>query len=123
LESYTIESSKKKSRLPARLDFLQSGTGLVLGLFVWVHIVLDASIILGPRAFNWVSKNMELAFLSDTGHGYPIAVFFAVFIVFFLFIVHALLGIRKFPISWKEHRIIKDQMAMMRHQDTNLWYI
>jgi fumarate reductase subunit C len=123
LESYTIESSKKKSRLPARLDFLQSGTGLVLCLFVWVHIVLDASIILGPRAFNWVSKNMELAFLSDTGHGYPIAVFFAVFIVFFLFIVHALLGIRKFPISWKQHRIIKDQMAMMRHQDTNLWYI
>jgi fumarate reductase subunit C len=92
LESYTIESIKKKSRLPARLDFLQSGTGLVLGLFVWVHIVLDASIILGPRAFNWVSKNMELAFLSDTGHGYPIAVFFAVFIVFFLFIVHALIG-------------------------------
>ncbi|WP_286817845.1 hypothetical protein [Desulfobacter sp. UBA2225] len=118
MESYTIESIKKKSRLPARLDFLQSGTGLVLGLFVWVHIVLDASIILGPRAFNWVSKNMELAFLSDTGHGYPIAVFFAVFIVFFLFIVHALLGIRKFLISWKQHRIIKDQMAMMRHQDT-----
>ena len=123
MESYIIESNKKKSRLPARLDFLQSSTGLVLGLFVWAHIVLDASIILGPEAFLWVSKNMELAFLSDTGHGYPIAVFFAVFVVFTLFIIHALLGMRKFPISWKQHRIMKNQMTMMKHQDTNLWYI
>ena len=123
MERYTIESNKKKSRIPARLDFLQSSTGLFLGLFVWLHIVLSASIILGPEAFNWVSKNMELAFLSDTGQGYPIVVFFAVFVVFTLFIVHALLGIRKFPITWKQHRIMKEQMAMMKHQDTNLWYI
>ncbi|NDY72306.1 fumarate reductase cytochrome subunit b [Desulfobacter hydrogenophilus] len=123
MRSYAIESIKKKSRLPARLDFLQSFTGLVLGLFVCVHIVLNASIIPGPRAFNWVSQNMALSFLSNTGQGYPIAVFFAVFVVSTVFIVHALLGIRKFPISWKQHRIMKDQMAMMKHQDTNLWYI
>jgi fumarate reductase subunit C len=61
--------------------------------------------------------------LSDTGHGYPVAVFLAVSVVFTLFIVHALLGIRKFPISWKQHRIIRDQMQMMNHSDTNLWYI
>ena len=114
MESYAIESKKKKSRLPARLDFLQSSTGLVLGLFVCVHIVLIASIILGPRSFNWVSQNMALAFLSSTGHGYPIAVFFAVLVVFAVFIVHALLGIRKFPISWKQHRIMKDQMTMIK---------
>nr|WP_320016656.1 hypothetical protein [uncultured Desulfobacter sp.] len=85
MESYTIESNKKKSRIPARLDFLQSSTGFFLGLFVWLHIVLNASIILGPGAFNWVSKNMELSFLSNTGHGYPIVVFFAVFVVFIMF--------------------------------------
>jgi len=123
LESYTIESNKKKSRLPARLDFLQSGTGLILGLFMWVHMILVGSIILGPGMFNWVAKTMELAFLSDTGHGYPIAVFFAVAVIFSLFITHALLGMRKFPISWKQHRIMQDQMVMMKHQDTNLWYI
>lgn len=123
MERYTIESDPKKSRFPARLDFLQSATGLILGLFVWAHIVLTASIILGPKAFNWVVRNMELGFLSHTGHGYPIGVFFAVFIVFTLFIIHALLGMRKFPGSWKQHRIMKEQMAMMKHQDTNLWYI
>ncbi len=123
LESYTIESNKKKSRLPARLDFLQSGTGLILGLFMWVHMLLVGSIILGKGAFNWVAKTMELAFLSDSGHGYPIAVFFAVSGIFTLFIIHAMLGMRKFPISWKQHRIMRDQMSMMKHQDTNYWYI
>lgn len=123
MESYTIESNKKKSRLPARLDLAQSGTGLILGLFMWVHMLLVGSIILGPDVFNWVAKTMELAFLSDTGHGYPIAVFFAVSGISTLFIIHALLGIRKFPINWKQHRIMRDQMGMMKHQDTNLWYV
>jgi len=123
LDSYIIESIKKKSRIPARLDFLQSGTGLILGLFMWVHMLLVGSIILGKGSFNFVAKNMELAFLSDTGHGFPIAVFFAVLTIFTLFIIHALLGVRKFPISWKQHRIMRDQMQMMNHTDTNLWYI
>ncbi|MCK4767437.1 MAG: fumarate reductase cytochrome b subunit [Desulfobacula sp.] len=123
MDSYIIESNKKKSRIPARLDFAQSGTGLILGLFMWVHMLLVGSIILGKGSFNFVAKTMELAFLSDTGHGFPIAVFFAVITIFTLFIIHALLGVRKFPISWKQHRIIRDQMQMMNHTDTNLWYI
>jgi len=123
LDSYIIESNKKKSRIPARLDFAQSGTGLILGLFMWVHMFLVGSIILGKGSFNFVAKTMELAFLSDTGHGFPIAVFFAVLTIFTLFIIHALLGVRKFPISWKQHQIIRDQMKMMKHTDTNLWYI
>ncbi|MBC2705714.1 fumarate reductase cytochrome b subunit [Desulfobacula sp.] len=123
MDSYIIESNKKKSRIPARLDFAQSGTGLILGLFMWVHMLLVGSIILGKGSFNFVAKTMELAFLSDTGHGFPIAVFFAVLTIFTLFIIHALLGVRKFPISWKQHRILRDQMQMMNHTDTNLWYI
>ncbi len=124
MESYIIEEYKpKSSRLPARLDLAQSGTGLILGLFMWVHMLLVGSIILGKDAFDFVAKTMELAFLSDTGHGYPIAVFFAVSGVFTLFIIHALLGMRKFPISWRQHRIMQDQMQMMNHTDTNLWYV
>ncbi|MFN2358004.1 MAG: fumarate reductase cytochrome b subunit [Desulfotignum sp.] len=124
MESYIIEeNTAKSSRLPARLDLAQSATGLILGLFMWVHMLLVGSIILGKDAFDFVAKTMELAFLSDTGHGYPIAVFFAVSGVFTLFILHALLGVRKFPITWRQHRIIRDQMQMMKHTDTNLWYI
>lgn len=123
MDSYIIESNKKKSKIPARLDLAQSATGLILGLFMWIHMLLVGSIVLGKGSFNFVAKTMELAFLSETGHGYPIAVFFAVLSVFILFIIHALLGVRKFPISWKQHRILKDQMQMMNHTDTNLWYI
>jgi fumarate reductase subunit C len=123
LDSYIIESNKKKSRLPARLDFAQSATGLILGLFVWMHLLFDSSIILGKDAFGFVSRNLELAFLSDTGHGYPIAVLFAVLIISLLFVVHAMLGIRKFPISWKQHRILQDQIQMTNHGETKLWYI
>ncbi|MBI9090673.1 MAG: fumarate reductase cytochrome b subunit [Desulfobacterium sp.] len=117
-----VKDRIKKSRIPARLDLAQSGTGLVLGLFMWVHMLLVGSILLGKGSFNFVAKTMELSFLSDTGHGYPSAVFFAVLGVFSLFIIHAALGVRKFPISWKQHTIIRSQMGMMNHSDTNLWY-
>jgi fumarate reductase subunit C len=124
LKNYTIESNKKrKSRMPARLDLLQSLTGLILGLFIWVHIFLDSSIIFGEAAFSFVSRNLEFAFLSETGHGYPIVVFAAVLIIFTLFIIHAVLGVRKIPISWEQHRIIVEQMQGMKHPDTNLWYV
>ncbi|MCG8642082.1 MAG: fumarate reductase cytochrome b subunit [Desulfobacterales bacterium] len=123
MSSYIIESNKKKSRLPARLDFAQSATGLVLGLFMWVHMMLVGSIILGKEMFYNVAKTMELAFLSPDGQGYPILVFFAAATISTLFITHALLGVRKFPISWKQHRIFRDQMQMMKHEDTNLWYV
>lgn len=78
---------------------------------------------MGKGAFNFVSKTLEFAFLSDTGHGYPIAVVFAVMAISTLFIIHALLGVRKFPISWKQHRILRDQMQMLDHGETQLWYI
>ena len=118
-----IESNKRKSKWPARLDLAQSGTGLLLGLFMWAHMFLVASILLGERSFNFVAKMMELSFLTDTPHGYPAAVALAVATVLVLFFVHAMLGTRKFPISWKQHRIFRDQMQMMNHTDTNFWYI
>ncbi|OQY02467.1 MAG: SdhC [Desulfobacteraceae bacterium 4572_130] len=123
MENLIINDNIKKSRLPARLDLVQSGTGLVLGLFMWAHMFLISSILLGKGAFNFVAKTMELSFLSETGEGYPFAVFFAVLVIFTLFIIHAALGVRKFPISWKQHRIFRSQMSMMKHQDTNLWYV
>jgi len=122
MEQLIINDKIRKSRMPARLDLAQSGTGLVLGLFMWVHMFLVASILLGKGSFNFVAKTMELSFLSSTGHGFPSAVFLAVLGVFTLFIIHAALGVRKFPISWKQHAIIRSQMGMMKHSDTNLWY-
>ena len=41
----TIE--KKKSKIPAKLDFLQSATGLILAIFILFHLVFESSILFG----------------------------------------------------------------------------
>jgi succinate dehydrogenase subunit C len=122
MENLVLDNKTKKSRIPAWLDLAQSGTGLVLGLFMWVHMLLISSILLGPKSFDFVAHMMELSFLSSTGEGYPIAVVFAVLGIFTLFIFHAALGIRKFPISYKQYKMVRSQMKLMNHEDTNLWF-
>ncbi len=109
--------------MPARLDFCQSATGLLLGLFMWVHLFLVASILLGQSSFDFVAKVMEGAFLTSSGEGYPILVSFAAMSVFTLFIIHSALGIRKFPSNWQQHNILCTHLETIRHKDTNLWFI
>ncbi len=123
MEKLIINDKIKKSRIPARLDLAQSGTGLFLGLFMWAHMILISSILLGKGSFNFVARFMELSFISDSGNVHPSAVFFAVLVVFSIFVIHAALGIRKFPISWKEHTVFRTQMKILNHTDTNLWYV
>ena len=109
-----------RNRWPARLDFAQSASGLILGLFMWVHMVLVSSILLGEDAFWVVAKMLEGYFVF--GKPYPILVTFAVAAIFTLFIVHAALALRKFPINYRQYRTYRDHMGMMRHEDTTLWF-
>ncbi|MCK5312179.1 MAG: fumarate reductase cytochrome b subunit [Desulfobacteraceae bacterium] len=122
MENLVLDNKTKKSRIPAWLDLTQSGTGLVLGLFMWVHMLLISSILLGTGSFKFVANMMELAFLSPTGEGYPIAVVLAVLGIFSLFILHAGLGMRKFPSSYKQYKAVRSQMKLLNHEDTNLWF-
>lgn len=122
MENLVLNKEIKKSRIPAWLDLAQSGTGLILGLFMWVHMLLISSILLGPKSFNFIAHMMELSFLSPTGEGYPLAVVFAVSGIFTLFILHAGLGVRKFPISYKQYKAVRSQMKLLNHEDTNLWF-
>ena len=122
MENLVLENKTKKSRIPAWLDITQSGTGLVLGLFMWVHMLLISSILLGTGSFKFVANMMELSFLSPTGEGYPLAVVLAVLGIFSLFILHAGLGMRKFPSSYKQYKAVRSQMKLLNHEDTNLWF-
>jgi len=117
-----FDNADKRSRKPARLDLVQSVSGLVLGLFMWTHLLLVSSILLGKDTMYFVTSMMEAKFLTGGGHGYPIIVTFVGLIIFGIFMVHAAVALRKFPISWKQHKILRDQMDMMKHSDTNLWY-
>ena len=111
---------KRKSRWPARLDLIQSASGLSLGLFMWVHMVFVSSILLGSDAMWTVTKFFEGYFFFGKSH--PWIVSLAVATIFTLFIVHAFLAMRKFPINYREYRTFRGHMKVMQHEDTSLWF-
>src|ERR1700757_3257613 len=59
----------RKSRWPARLDLLQSASGLALALFMWGHMFFVSSILLGKDAMWTVTKFFEGYFFF--GRSYP----------------------------------------------------
>ena len=59
----------RKSRWPARLDWLQSASGLVLALFMWGHMFFVSSILLGRDAMWTVTRFFEGYFV--LGRSYP----------------------------------------------------
>jgi fumarate reductase subunit C len=107
--------------MPARLDLIQSLSGLFLGIFMWVHMVLVASILLGNDAMYRVTKFFEGYYFF--GKSYPALVSAFVGLIFVVFILHALLAMRKFPGNYREYRAISDHRKSLQHTDTTLWFI
>jgi fumarate reductase subunit C len=105
---------------PARLDVLQSVTGLALALFMWGHMFLVSSILLGKDAMWMVSKFFEGYFVF--GRSYPALVSGVVAAIFVLFVAHAALALRKFPASYRQFRTVRQHARAMRHEDTTLWW-
>ncbi len=58
-----VSAAQRLRRWPARLDFLQSATGLALGLFMWVHMFFVATILLGKDAMWTVARMFEGYFI------------------------------------------------------------
>ena len=114
-------SQKKKSRIPARLDFLQSATGLFLAIFMIFHMLFVSTILISKDFMLSVTKAFELSFIFEGGSSFP--VFISILIVFIIFIFHAFLAMRKFPISYREALRLKTHSDLMNHGDTKLWII
>jgi fumarate reductase subunit C len=112
--------ARRKSYWPARLDLVQSGTGLALGLFMWGHMFFVSSILLGYDAMWTVTKLFEGYFFF--GESYPGIVSAVVATVFALLVVHAALAVRKFPINYRQFRVYREHLRLMRHEDTTLWF-
>ncbi len=110
-----------KSRMPARLDLLQSLSGLLLVLFMWLHMFFVASILLGAQAFDRVASMMEGALFFE--QAYPGLVSLVAIGVFALFVLHAFLAMRKFPASYRQYRVFHGHMKRMGHEDTTLWFV
>ena len=112
--------ASRASAWPARLDLLQSGTGLALALFMWVHMLFVSSILLGNDVMWVVARFFEGYFV--LGRRVPGLVALVVAGVIVLFAAHAALALRKFPASHAAYRSFRTHMAAMRHEDTTLWY-
>jgi fumarate reductase subunit C len=110
----------RSSPWPARLDLLQSGTGLLLALFMWVHMLFVSSILLGNDAMWVVARFFEGYFI--VGRRLPALVALVVATVAVLFVAHAALALRKFPSGFDAYRAFRGHMHGIRHEDTTLWY-
>ena len=66
--------SGKKSRIPAKLDYLQSATGLILGLFMWGHMLLVSSILISKDFMYSITKLLEASFIFEGGNPLIVAI-------------------------------------------------
>lgn len=110
----------RASRIPARLDLLQSASGLLLALFMWAHMAFVSSILFGKDAMWAVTKFFEGYYF--LGRSYPGIVSIAVAAVIAILVCHALLAVRKFPINYLQYTTFRGHMHSMRHEDTTLWF-
>ena len=111
----------KKSKLPAQLDYIQSATGLFLGLFMWGHMMFVSTILISKDFMYKVTVFFEGAyFLSEPK---PVIVSVIVAFVFIVFIVHAGTAMRKFPSNFRQWQFYRTHMKMMNHGDTTMWYV
>lgn len=117
----TGDAVRRVDPWPARLDLTQSLSGLLLALFMWAHMLLVSSILLGTEAMYTVTKLLEGQFLF--GRPVPALVSFAVAGVAALIVVHALLAMRKFPGSWRALANFGEHRRTLAHGDTSLWWV
>ncbi|MDF1700927.1 MAG: fumarate reductase cytochrome b subunit [Planctomycetota bacterium] len=118
-----LDDQVRKSRVPARLDWWQSATGLLLGLFMWTHLLLVSSILISKDAMLYVTRLLEGSTNPSEEGGHPILVSGAAIAIFVLFVVHAGLAMRKFPANWKQWRTMRSHMKMMKHGETSQWWV
>lgn len=112
---------EKIDKTPARLDFLQSFTGLILALFISVHILFEASILISNEVMYKVTIMFEGYYFF--GEKYPGIVSFFAASIFVIFIVHAGIAMKKFPSSYRNYKVVKAHMKSMKHEDSSLWMI
>lgn len=123
MEKPDFERRRRPDRLrrtPARLDFIQSATGLFLALFMWLHMFFVSTILLGKDVMYNVTRFFEGYYFF--GESYPGIVTVAVGVIFVIFIAHAAVAMRKFPSDYKQYKIMKDHTRRFKHADTSMWF-
>ncbi|NOQ32183.1 MAG: fumarate reductase cytochrome b subunit [Helicobacteraceae bacterium] len=112
---------KQIDKTPARLDFLQSSTGLILAIFIMGHILFESSILISNEMMYRVSIMFEGYYFF--GETYPGIISFLAGSILVIFIVHAGIAMRKFPSKYREYKVITEHVAQFKHEDSSLWLV
>src|SRR4026208_1818531 len=116
-----LDQRTRKSHWPARLDFVQSASGLFLALFMWGHMPCVSAILISNDAMWWGTKMFEGQMLF--GKSYSGLVGAIVALVPLMFVLHGLPAMRKFPANFNEYRSFSGHRKLLRHEDTTLWWL
>ncbi|MFC1815774.1 succinate dehydrogenase/fumarate reductase cytochrome b subunit [Thermodesulfobacteriota bacterium] len=104
---------RSPSRISAYLDWLQMLTGAGLILFMWSHMFLVASVILGPDVLNALAVFLEDTYMAQVGGP----------VIAFTFLLHFALAARKVPFRVEQQATVWKLSRQLRHTDTYLWLI
>ncbi len=101
----------RAARTETILELVQAGTGVALVGFMWSHVVLVSSVLLGAPVMDRLA-----GFLEDTR-----LAFWGSPVVVLMFFVHAVLASRKIPFRIAERAAYSDRMRELKHWDSVTW--
>lgn len=102
--SVRAEANKNNARRELVYELISGASGLALALFMWGHLMLVGSILLGVRGFDWLAGMLEVFYIAQP----------TVIGVFVLFVVHAAFAARKIPAQLRERRALRDLAAGLK---------
>ena len=112
---------KKIDKTPARLDFIQSASGLILAIFIMGHLLFEASILISNEAMYKMTIFFEGYYFF--GETYPGIISFLAAAISIILVLHILAALRKFPSDYRKYKLMKNHMDSMQHEDTSIWMI
>ena len=85
---------RRAARAERRYEIASGASGLALALFMWGHLLLVGSILLGTRGFDGLAGWLETMWIAQP----------TVVAILVLFLVHAAIASRKIPAQLRERR-------------------
>lgn len=93
-----------ESRNQLYYELISGGSGLLLALFMWGHLLLVGSILLGARGFDWVAGILEDYYIAQP----------TVAVIIFAFLLHAVTASRKIPAQLRERKAMQQLAKALR---------
>ena len=111
--SISYAPAGKSGKWDGAMDWLQMLSGVSLILFVWVHAMLEASVIISPDLLNTIGHFLEATGMVQVGGP----------LIFLALFAHVILAARKSPFRFDGQATIWQHAKMLHHGDTWLWIV